>query len=284
MGLNKINEIKKALNSHYVSRESTVDMMMLAILSGKNAFLIGEPGLGKTDILKAFSNSVKDFVFFEYQIGFETRMQDLLSVNSNDGIGIDNCHIALLDEFFKGNPSTLNSLLSIMQEKVVYIPKRKEIPLLTIFATSNEKPDSVEGKSMLALYDRFLLREEVMPLRTRDEFIRLMSIDKPFKPETYLTMDDLSACYGEIEKIKIPAEIIAQLYAIRDAIRAYQVKVSDRRFWNLKSVLKASAFLRGDDTVRIEKDIDSIKSSLWTCSSDVQSVEKAFNKMYRGEL
>ena len=283
MSLRKINEIKKALNNYYVSRESTVDMMILAILSRKNAFLIGEPGLGKTDILKAFSTSVEDFVFFEYQISFETKRDDLLSVNSNDGIGIDNCHIALLDEFFKGNSSTLNSLLSIMQEKVVYVPKRKKIPILTIFATSNEKPDSIEGKSMLALYDRFLLREEVMPLRTREEFIKLMRIDKPFEPGTRLTIKELDEDYGEIDKIKIPDEILAFLFDIKNEIRAFQVKVSDRRFWNLKTILKSSAFLRGDDTVRVE-DIKNIESSLWTCSSDVNSVEKVIKKIFRGQL
>ncbi|MHB8292454.1 MAG: AAA family ATPase [bacterium] len=280
MSLEKINNIKKRLNDYYVDRKDTIDMILLAIYARKNAFLIGEPGLAKTDILKAFSTSVKDFVFFEYQMSFSTKLEDLLSVNINNNVGIDNCHIALIDEFFKGNPSMLNSLLGILNEKIIYTPEPKKIPLLTVFATSNEKPDATEGTSLLALYDRFLLRQEVLPLRHHEDFKKLMKINKPYETCNYLTLNDLSADYEKVQEIKLPDHIIDILFKIKSEILIRQVHVSDRRFRDLISVLKASAFLRAGDEVKIE-DIYNIKSSLWTYSSDIKTVELTVNKILK---
>ncbi|MCL4497104.1 MAG: MoxR family ATPase [Deltaproteobacteria bacterium] len=280
MSLEKINKIKDDLNNYYVNREGTIKMILLAIYARKNAFLIGEPGLAKTDILKAFSLSVKDFNFFEYQMSFSTKLEDLLSVNNNGGIGIDNCHIALIDEFFKGNPSVLNSLLAILNEKIIYVPERKTIPLLTVFATSNEKPDATEGTSMLALYDRFLLRQEVMPLREEEDFKKLMKINKPYEPpaDNLLTLDELERDYKDIQEFNLPDGIIDILFLIKKEILIRQVHASDRRFRDLVSILKASAFFRGDSEIKKE-DIYSIKSSLWTYSSDIKSVDILINRV-----
>lgn len=280
MSLEKINKIKKELDDFYVQRTETIDMILLAVYSRKNAFLIGEPGLAKTDILKAFSESVKGFKFFEYQMSFSTKLEDLLSMNVQGGIGIDNCHIALIDEFFKGNPSVLNSLLAILNEKIIYVPEKKTIPMLTVFATSNEKPDATEGTSMLALYDRFLLRQEVMPLREELDFKKLMRINKPFtpSPEAILTLEELEKDYEDIQKVDLPDEIINILFLIKKEILIRQVHVSDRRFRDLVAILKASAFFRGDNEVKKE-DIYNVKSSLWTYSSDLKTVDIVVNKI-----
>ncbi len=280
MSLEKINKIKKELDDFYVNRIETINMILLAIYARKNAFLIGEPGLAKTDILKAFAESVEGFKFFEYQMSFSTKLEDLLSMNVQGGIGIDNCHIALIDEFFKGNPSVLNSLLAILNEKIIYTPERKAIPLLTVFATSNEKPDATEGTSMLALYDRFLLRQEVMPLREEADFKKLMRINKPFAPsqEAILTLDELEKDYKDIQEINLPDEIIDVLFLIKKEIFIRQVHASDRRFKDLVSILKSSAFFRGSREVKKE-DIYNIKSSLWTYSSDIKTVDVVVNKI-----
>ncbi len=278
MSLEKINKIKKELDDFYVQRTETINMILLAIFSRKNAFLIGEPGLAKTDILQAFGKAVEGFKFFEYQMSFSTKLEDLLSMNVQGGIGIDNCHIALIDEFFKGNPSVLNSLLAILNEKIIYVPEKKLIPMLTVFATSNEKPDATEGTSMLALYDRFLLRQEVMPLREESDFKKLMRIDRPFSPTTVLTLEEIKKDYEDIQKINMSDEIIDILFLIKKEILIRQVHVSDRRFRDLISILKASAFFRGDKEVKKE-DIYNIKSSLWTYSSDIKTVDVVVNKI-----
>ena len=283
MSTEKVDSIKKCLNDYYVDRKDTINIMLLAICSRKNAFLIGEPGLAKTDILKAFSQSVKGFVFFEYQMSASTKLEDLLSINVPGGIGIDNCHIALIDEFFKGNTSVLNSFLSALNERIIYMPEPKKIPLLTVFATSNEKPDAAEGTSLLALYDRFLLRQEVLPIQDRDDFKKLMTINKPYSPAAHLSLEELNADYEEILKVELPEFIIDLLYDIKREMSDGQTHVSDRRFKDLVMILKASAFLRGDGEIKPE-DINNIKSALWTYSSDTRNVEVIVNKILREKM
>lgn len=283
MSIEKVNIVKEGLNAYYVDRRETIDIMILAIYARKNAFLIGEPGLAKTDILKAFSLSVEDFVFFEYQMSSSTRLEDLLSVNMPGGIGIDNCHIALIDEFFKGNPSVLNSFLSALNERIIYMPEPKKIPLLTVFATSNEKPDPTEGTSLLALYDRFLLRQEVLPIQEREDFKRLMRINKPYAPTGHLTVEELNADYEELLKVNVPEFIIDLLYDIKKEIMVGQTHVSDRRFKDLVMILKASAFLRGDAEIK-PVDINNVKSALWTYSSDTRNVELVVNQILREKM
>ena len=283
MSIEKVDAIKKCLNDYYVDRKDTINIMLLAIYSRKNAFLIGEPGLAKTDILKAFSQSVENFVFFEYQMSASTKLEDLLSINIPGGIGIDNCHIALIDEFFKGNASVLNSFLSALNERIIYMPEPKKIPLLTVFATSNEKPDAAEGASLLALYDRFLLRQEVLPIQDRDDFKKLMTINKPYNPAVHLSLEELNADYEEILKVELPESIIDLLFDIKDEMSVGQTHVSDRRFKDLVMILKASAFLRGDVEIKPE-DINNIKSALWTYSSDTRNVEVIVNKILREKM
>ena len=283
MSIEKVNIVKEGLNAYYVDRRETIDIIILAIYARKNAFLIGEPGLAKTDILKAFSLSVKDFVFFEYQMSASTRLEDILSVNMPGGIGIDNCHIALIDEFFKGNPSVLNSFLSALNERIIYMPEPRKIPLLTVFATSNEKPDPTEGTSLLALYDRFLLRQEVLPIQEREDFKKLMKINKPYAAVGHLTVGELNADYEEILKVNIPEFIIDLLFDIKKEIMVGQTHVSDRRFKDLVMILKASAFLRGDDEIK-PADINNVKSALWTYSSDTRNVELVVNQILREKM
>lgn len=283
MSIEKVNIVKEGLNAYYVDRRETIDIIILAIYARKNAFLIGEPGLAKTDILKAFSLSVKDFVFFEYQMSASTRLEDILSVNMPGGIGIDNCHIALIDEFFKGNPSVLNSFLSALNERIIYMPEPRKIPLLTVFATSNEKPDPTEGTSLLALYDRFLLRQEVLPIQEREDFKKLMNINKPYAAVGHLTVGELNADYEEILKVNIPEFIIDLLFDIKKEIMVGQTHVSDRRFKDLVMILKASAFLRGDDEIK-PADINNVKSALWTYSSDTRNVELVVNQILREKM
>ena len=67
--------------------------------------------------------------------------------------------VAFLDEVFKASPGVLNSLMSILNERVFDNgSERHEIPLWCMVGASNELP---ERDVLDALYDRFLLRKMV---------------------------------------------------------------------------------------------------------------------------
>jgi MoxR-like ATPases len=166
----KINGIKESLNSNFLERKNAVDMIILSVISGKHSILIGGPGLAKTAVLKALACRVKGLRFFDFQMTPATKIEELVSNRSQNRIGIDNCDIALIDEFFKGPHSTLNSLLSIMNERIIYAPEPRRIPLISLFAASNERPDKSSDSNLLPLYDRFLFRNGDFAGKRRKKF------------------------------------------------------------------------------------------------------------------
>ncbi|KAL3899395.1 MAG: hypothetical protein SGPRY_012648 [Prymnesium sp.] len=70
--------------------------------------------------------------------------------------------LLFLDEIFKANSAILNTLLTLVNERLFDEgAKRSNVPLRTAVAASNELPDSDE---LDALYDRFLIRRQVEPV------------------------------------------------------------------------------------------------------------------------
>ena len=67
--------------------------------------------------------------------------------------------VAFIDEVFKANSAILNTLLTILNERLFDNgAARGRVPLLCLVAASNELPESEE---LDALYDRFLIRRSV---------------------------------------------------------------------------------------------------------------------------
>ncbi|MEM4556917.1 MAG: AAA family ATPase [Sulfolobales archaeon] len=70
--------------------------------------------------------------------------------------------IAFLDEIFKANSAILNSLNTILQERILYDGYNEiKVPLWSLFGASNEVPEEPETE---AFYDRFAIRHFVKPV------------------------------------------------------------------------------------------------------------------------
>jgi hypothetical protein len=72
--------------------------------------------------------------------------------------------VAFIDEVFKANSAILNTLLTLLNERLFDNGnQRLPVPLVCLVAASNELPESEE---LDALYDRFLIRCSVKQVRT----------------------------------------------------------------------------------------------------------------------
>ncbi len=296
--LDGLNKIKRRLGSKFLERKSAIDMIILSIVSKKHSILIGGPGLAKTSILKDLVGRVKGFKLFDFQMSPSTKIEELMS-GSNSGnagakeTGIDNCDIALIDEFFKGPHSTLNSLLSIMNERIAYGPAGpKKIPLLCLFATSNERPDKSTGSGLLPLYDRFLFRMEILPVKDAVNFQKMLELKDYEEGERNKEGEDgkfdapdgmslgklgLEELIASAKSVAIDGEVFKALYRIREDLKAKQVIVSDRRWRETVAVLKAAALLSGRNTA-IKEDIAALEPSLWTYYSDIRAVKNVLRR------
>ena len=279
----KINGIKESLNSNFLERKNAVDMIVLSVISGKHSILIGGPGLAKTAVLKALAYRVKGLRFFDFQMTPATKIEELVSNRPQNRIGIDNCDIALIDEFFKGPHSTLNSLLSIMNERIIYAPEPRRIPLISLFAASNERPDKSSDSNLLPLYDRFLFRMEILPVKDGKNFKRLLELkEKDFfnenqTAENFLEKKDIEILSEAAETVHIGAEIFDCLHKIREELKNKQVFVSDRRWRETVKILKTNAVLNKRSCVAKE-DIKMLEPSLWTYYSDIRAVKNILGR------
>ncbi|MHB1665285.1 MAG: AAA family ATPase [bacterium] len=277
--IKKIISIIKNLDTYFFERYELIEAILISIISKQHMILIGEPGLAKTAILKALAKHINGMKLFDYQMTPYTEINDLLSNNPiNKGKGIDKCEIILMDEFFKGKPSTLNSLLSIMNERILYNPEPVNIPLISLFATSNEKPDKSVSSNLLPLYDRFLLRKEVLPITDKDNFKNLLKLNEEYSFNNInLELDDLKKIIMVSKEINIAEDIYNLIFSIREELKNRQVIVSDRRWRDTVKIIKAKALLENRDFVSVN-DIKSMESSMWTYYSDIRTVRNIINK------
>ena len=299
----KINMIKESLNSMFLERKSAVDMIILSVISGKHSILIGGPGLAKTAVLKALAGRVKGLIFFDFQMTPATKIEELISngggTQNKNKTGIDNCDIALIDEFFKGPHSTLNSLLSIMNERIIYNPEPRKIPLISLFASSNERPDKSSDSNLLPLYDRFLFRMEILPVKGEENFKKLLELkdEDGFNDDaengdnredracgddvsdaayasavTFLDKKEIETLSGAAETVNMGGDILGCMYKIREELKNKQVIVSDRRWRETVKILKTCAVLNNRSSVSRE-DLKMLEPSLWTYYSDIRAVK-----------
>jgi MoxR-like ATPase len=212
-----------------------------------------------------------------------TKIEELVSNRPQNRIGIDNCDIALIDEFFKGPHSTLNSLLSIMNERIIYAPEPRRIPLISLFAASNERPDKSSDSNLLPLYDRFLFRMEILPVKDGKNFRRLLELKEEdfFKEnktaENFLEKKDIEILSKAAETVDVSAEIFDCLHKIREELKSKQVFVSDRRWRETVKILKTNAALNKRSYVAKE-DIKMLEPSLWTYYSDIRAVKNILGR------
>ena len=292
----KIDAIKDGLSANFLERKNAVDMIILSVISKKHSILIGGPGLAKTAVLKALAGRIKGLKFFDFQMTPATKIDELLSCEEKAGsrsgnqnkIGIDNCDIALIDEFFKGPHSTLNSLLSVMNERIMYYGNSEpvKIPLISLFASSNERPDKSSDSNLLPLYDRFLFRMEIMPVRSEENFKKLLELKdgdiekfeiSKYGEEIFLRKEDISTLGKAAENAEISAEILNKMYLIREELKNKQVIVSDRRWRETVKILQTAAVLNKRSYVAAE-DLKMLEPSLWTYYSDIRAVKNVVGR------
>ncbi|MEB3757673.1 MAG: MoxR family ATPase [Desulfurococcales archaeon] len=160
------------LKEPFVGRDEEALTIVLALLSGEHVIIIGEPGTAKSALARRAA-LLLNAKFFKYLLTRFTEPSELfgpLDINAlRKGLykritsnKLPDAEIAFLDEIFNANSAILNSLLSILQERVLYDGYSEiKVPLWSLVSASNRIPDEPE---LDALYDRLLFRHIVKPV------------------------------------------------------------------------------------------------------------------------
>ena len=165
--MDKVKRATASLEYGLVERETEVRLLLLAACCGEHLLLLGPPGTAKSELGRRLSALCDGGLFFERLLTRFSVPEELFGPLSMRGLENDQyvrqidgylptANVAFVDEILKANSAILNSLLTILNERLFDNgSERINVPLLCLVGASNELPESEE---LDALYDRFLLR------------------------------------------------------------------------------------------------------------------------------
>ena len=285
----KIVNILLELNSGLIEREEHIKIALLTMLAGENLLLVGPPGTAKSEISRRLASVISDADEYEYLLTkFTTpdelfgpisisKLQEDIYERKTEGY-IPNVNIVFLDEIFKANSSILNSLLTILNERIFHDGnKKKETKILSFIGASNELPK--ENPELQALYDRFLTRIFIDYISEENKGKLLLSPNKKFEGislDNRLKMNEIEKFHNDLEKVEISQDILSAILKIskeidEDFIEPFD-KNSDRRLKKSLKILKASALSNERSKVNV-LDVALLSHVLWNDDVNREEIE-----------
>lgn len=282
--LKHLKSIENYLNAMVLERESETRGVLLALLSGKSCFFLGDAGAGKTHHIEKAAE-VFSLILFDTLMSKTTKPDSIFGPVDVPALakGVQQiktkgyapeAELLFLDEIFKANDVVLNPLLWLLNEhKFRNGDHVQKCPTIACFAASNEIPTE---KELRPLYDRFLMRFNVEYLQTEKSVSKLFAgalgafanIEKP-KP---FARKDLDYMRGLVNQVVVPQTIQSLMVKCRNSVESgTSVVISDRRMAQSLVVVQAHALLEGRKTATAS-DLIVLTSIFWDAPEQQRKV------------
>ncbi|EMZ37468.1 hypothetical protein C826_02033 [Helicobacter bilis WiWa] len=209
-------------------------------------------------------------------------------------------HFAFLDEIWKSSPAILNTLLTIINEKIYRDGNTDiKVPLQGLVCASNEFPTPNQG--LEALYDRLIVRLKVLPVEKKTSFEALLkgideaklTITKPFN------LQELHDIAQKAKSITFSTQSLKALHSLKSLIESHnktldkdtetldfsldstqeieKIYISDRRWVAMAELLRVAVVLSDRDEV-LPIDIMLLKHCLWSSESHKDIIQNLLAK------
>ena len=210
-----LDNLKDSINSVFVGKEETIDLLLVALLSNGHVLLEDVPGTGKTMLAKTIAKSIGG-TFSRIQFTPDVLPSDVIGLeyfNPKHGefekrIGPIYANIVLADEINRAMPRTQSSLLEAMEERQITIEKQTDQLPNPFLVIATQNPGESHGTFPLpdAQLDRFLVKINIGYPSREDE----RKIMKRFRREDPLSdvspvihMEDMQKLQEETKQIHI---------------------------------------------------------------------------------
>ncbi len=287
--LENFRAVVNELSAQFVGRFEEVKVIALAALCGEHALLIGEPGTAKSMLIRSFAEAL-NARYFQYLMTKFTEPSELLGVLDITALKkgvwrrittnkLPECEIAFLDEIFKASSAILNTLLTLLNERVIYDGTEViKVPLWTLYGASNDVPYEAE---LAALYDRFLFRHFVKPVQESywEDLLKVgWNLEKEGVkiPRNKITLNEVKALsnYLHVVSVEPAIKILTKIFG---ELRLSGVHVTDRRKIKALKAIAAHALYNGRDHVT-KQDLIVLKYVVPRDEDEVENVVYILNK------
>lgn len=267
LGRRLVDDVLAPLKRAFVGKDEIIDLLGICLAGGENLFLLGPPGTAKSALIRELSHRLQGRVF-DYLLTRFTEPNELFGpfdirrlregelVTNTEGM-LPEAEFVFLDELLNANSAILNSLLMVLNERVLRRGREtRPLPLLMVVGASNRLP---EDESLAALFDRFLLRvrcDNVPAERLSDVLVAGWNLDvlRSTEPGRGLLIEDLRELQQELTRVELHSVRPAYLELLL-RLRQAGIPISDRRAVKLQRLIAASALLCGRS--------QAITSDLW---------------------
>jgi MoxR-like ATPase len=278
----KFLEIEKEMNNVYFERKDVIRGLLVGLLARQHVLLLGPPGTAKSEIVEDVCSRLGGS-YFRWLVTRFSVPEELFGPVSLKALEQDcykritssklpEANVVFLDEVFKGSSSILNTLLTCMNERMFFNDGAPvTVPLEMLVGASNELPE--DAQELGAIWDRFLLRYVVSYIKDKRLFENLLSTKSSVTARTTIAMTELADAQSDVGAVDTH-KVISFITAVRDKMNSLNISVSDRRWRQLLSVIKAHAWLEGR-TEAADDDLVVLAASLWQEPGQITQVRQA---------
>ncbi len=274
--------VREQLATRIVGLDDATEKVLLCILTGNHALLVGVPGLAKTLLVSSISE-LMDLKFARIQFTPDLMPSDITGTEvlaDDRGEGVEGgrafrflpgpifANIILADEINRTPPKTQSALMEAMEERqVTSVGTRYPLPK-PFFVLATQNPIDQEGTYPLpaAQLDRFMfrIRVEYPEHDVETRIARKLARPNRERLAPILSQDDVLAFGDELTRVDMPEALRKQVVALvrrtrpdnenaPDFIREWVAfGASPRAAQALAIAARARALLHGRTRVELE--------------------------------
>lgn len=276
---NKFVAIERELNAVFLEREEVVRGLLVGLLARQHVLLLGPPGTAKSALVENLCDRIGG-TYFRWLLSRTSTPEELFGPISLRALERDKyervttgklpeAHIAFLDEIFKSNSAVLNSMLSVLNERLFFNNGNPvQVPLEFAVGASNELPEDRE--ELGALWDRFLLRYQVKYIREERSFLAMLMGTTSNNQYTTISLAELKRAQEDVAKVDV-SSVAKHIIDLRQRLSQEQIVPSDRRWKATLGLIKANAWLEGRSKAT-EDDLAILTAALWDSPDQIPQV------------
>jgi MoxR-like ATPase len=272
-----VSEVLNPLKQAFVAKDEIIDLLGVCLVAGENLFILGPPGTAKSAIVHELGRRLQGKTF-EYLLTRFTEPNELFGpfdirklregqlVTNTEGM-LPEADLIFLDELLNANSAILNSLLMVLNERVLRRGRDTlHIPGVMAVSASNHLP---EDDALRALFDRFLMRvtsENVADDRLGEVLLAGWRLDLRLDGAApTFQVDDVRALHAMLPSVDL-SPIHQETVDLVSRLRRAGIPVSDRRAVKLQRMVAASALVAGRTS--------ALASDLWVFRHSWDTLEQ----------